>query len=510
MFNKKTAALALMCLVMTPSCAFADTYRSNTDTGADVLDFIENDRRRRRENQLDENQQAVLAKTAEMQAHLKYPLAEGARLPTAFEGEDVVYDQETGEFLARGKVKVTQLDNRQFSAEEIRGNTISQDVYVDDEGLLIQLDPATPRVNLRGWQIHYNYGTGIGTMESAKGKVGSNYITGKKFEVYPDKIIILEGTITKCSADKPDYHTSAQRIEIYPNDKMYMYDCDFWIGKVLVSHRDRYVADISPGADKSSEFPRIRYNNDDGLIVSQKQEYVITNQLKFIPMFRITTNEGDKSNMELRWETGQFGTFRLQYGHYQDGDDRWLKRYPSIRYDFSRRIGRTPVTFFAEAERGKWQNSHYRSMHTKWKVGLSHDPIYFTDSLWLNLSGDYSVTKESYDQSTVRGWSGSGSLIKRFNDDFYMFTKYSYAQSSAQNSLFDYDVDDYSRALYTGLSYQLTPIDRVVFSTAYDLEAKGLKDIDYYWFHDLHCVQLVARYRAKRDQFSIKVDFTPW
>ena len=89
--------------------------------------------------------------------------------------------------------------------------------------------------------------------------------------------------ITKCSAEKPDYHTSAQLIEIYPNDKMYMYDYDFWIGKVLVSHRDRYVADISPGAESSSsEFPRVRYNNDDGLVVSQKREYRITDSLAFI------------------------------------------------------------------------------------------------------------------------------------------------------------------------------------------------------------------------------------
>lgn len=510
MFNKKTAASALVGVLMTSPSVLAGSFSTSTDTGADALDFIESDRRTRRENRLDEKEQAVLDTTREIEARIRYPLAEGMRLPTAFEGDEVIYDQETGEFLARGNVKVTQLDNRQFSSEEIRGNAIRQDVYVDDVGQIIQLSPATPRVNLRGWKIKYNYGTGIGTMEEAKGRIGSNYITGKKFEVYPDKIIILEGTITKCSAAKPDYHTSAQRIEIYPNDKMYMYDCDFWIGKVLVSHRDRYIADIRPGADRSAEFPRIRYNSEDGLVVSQKRAYAITDDLTFIPMFRLTTRVGDKSNVELHWKPGKLGTFRLQYGHYQDGDDRWLKRYPSLRYDFTHRIGRAPLSFHAAAEHGKWRNARYGSMHTKWVAGLTHDPIYFGDSLWLNLSGDYSVTQESYDDSTVRGWSGSASLIKRCNDDFYVFTKYVYSQSSAEKVLFDYEAENYARALYSGLSYQLTPLDRVVVSTAYDLEANGLKDMDYYWFHDLHCVQVISRYRAKREQFSLRMDFTPW
>ena len=35
-------------------------------------------------------------------------------------------------------------------------------------------------------------------------------------------------------------------------------------------------------------------------------------------------------------------------------------------------------------------------------------------------------------------------------------------------------------------------------------------DVDYYWFHDLHCSQLILRYRPKRHQWHVDWQFLPW
>ena len=50
------AVFAASCL---PSAAFAE-YRSSSDTAADVLDYIENERRAERENRLSEAQETLL------------------------------------------------------------------------------------------------------------------------------------------------------------------------------------------------------------------------------------------------------------------------------------------------------------------------------------------------------------------------------------------------------------------------------------------------------------------
>ena len=55
-----TVAFAASCL---PSAAFAE-YHSSTDTAADVLDYIENERRAARENRLSEAQEQLVRDTA--------------------------------------------------------------------------------------------------------------------------------------------------------------------------------------------------------------------------------------------------------------------------------------------------------------------------------------------------------------------------------------------------------------------------------------------------------------
>lgn len=488
-------------------------YYADTDTEASVLNYIENERRAERENRPTKEQAELLEDTSEMAkaypADILQTLPEGATIPTSFEGEDISYDQATGEFYARGNVRVTQLVNRRFAAEEVRGNTKTQDVYVDENALLLQLSPSTPKVHLLGYKLHYNYGEKTGTLADANGKIGNQFVTGKRFEVYPDRIIAYEGTITKSSAKTPEYHISAQKMEIYPNDKMILTDCDFWLGKVLIAHHDRYVADIRPSADQGSSFPRLRYSSEDGVTVSMQHNVPIAENVDFVPRLKIVSDVGIRSNAELRWFNGR-SDYRILYGYYEDADDHWMKRKGSFQYKYSHPIAGTPLTYSLDFEHGRWVQRNIHSTHTFGKIGLSHAPIKWHGGYTLLLSTDYSITKESYDESKLKGFGWSATLLKKFDDRFTVFSKYSYVQNSTQDSLFNYNNEDYRRSLYAGLSYQFTPIDRLVFSTAYDLDARSLRDIDYYWYHDIHSIQFITRYRAKRDEWKVRVDFAPW
>lgn len=500
------AFLAASCL---PAVASA-SYSASTDTAADILDYIENERRAARENRLTEAQEQLVKDTAAMQAHLRQPMEDHLKpLPTAFEGDELFYDQVTGEFFARGSVKVTEIDNRRVLSDEIKGNALTQDVVVENEAHILQVTPGMARVDVHGWKLSYNYGTGIGKVEDASGKVNRQYISGKRIEVYPDKVIIHEGRATKCHAKTPDYSVSAERIEIYPNDKIVFYNCDLWLKKTCVGHRDKYTADIRPGHEEAPPFPSVRYTKSDGLVITQDIAFPLVKQVEFVPTLLASTRDGVHGRAEIR-HTGAYGTLSLQYGYWQDSDDHWIRRMPSLHYDFGYHFKDAPIGWGVEADRGQWYNDGVKSTHTYGKVNVYHDPIPLGGGASLSFAADYSVTKESYNRSTVSGLSWSATLVKKFNDRLTTYGRYSYAQLYTGNSLFDYNVADYGRALYTGLSYRLTERDRIVCGMAYDIDRHTVGDVDYYWYHDMHCVQLITRYRAKRNSWSVRLNFTPW
>ena len=45
---------------------------------------------------------------------------------------------------------------------------------------------------------------------------------------------------------------------------------------------------------------------------------------------------------------------------------------------------------------------------------------------------------------------------------------------------------------------------------SYDVDKGQTHDMDYYWYHDLHCAQMEVRYREKRDAWSVKFHLKNW
>ena len=191
------AAAALPCALLgNPGVASAE-FRNTSDAGADRLDFIENLRRNERENRWSDAQIQVAKDAADMQQHLRYPydMADKTKAaPTTFEGDELTYDQTTGEFSAIGKVHVLQADGHLFETpDSMTGNLVKEQVELPGHAHMIQVTPGQSRVELNGYKAFYRYGAKTGSMDEAKGKIDHQYVTGKKFEFYPDHIVIQIG-----------------------------------------------------------------------------------------------------------------------------------------------------------------------------------------------------------------------------------------------------------------------------------------------------------------------------
>lgn len=497
-------ALTAACAVL-PSAAHA-SYNGDSDTGFQHLDFVENERREARANRLSPEQEKLLADAAALKKHLRHPVAADQPSPIAFEGDDLTYDESTGEFTAKGHVDIVQLEVRRFQGDYVEGNTRTGDVSVPDRAHVLQLTQGMPRVTLDGYRINYNYQKHTGSMEKADGKAGAYYMTGKRFEFYPDKIVVYDGTQTKCGAKNPDYHLSAERAELYPGDHLVLHNVKFWLKNKVIYTKKEHEVDVAHPMQRN--FPRAGYDSNDGAWVEQTFEQNVAPRVTAAEHIRVTAKRGWRSSYDLGWANAGARAM-VTYGIFEDGNSEWVKKMPSLLTDYSHRLGRSPITYRLFSEYGRWYGSGIHSNHWQYGVSLVHDTIPF-HGFRLDLAAGYSITRESHDHSRVQGMNVSAFLAKAFNDRFAAYVGGVYTKSSKENALFSYDQEDYSRVLMSGLSYRIGERDRIAVGTKYAMEPHRWTDVDYYWFHDLHCSQIILRYRSKQNTWRIKWEFTLW
>ncbi len=488
------------------------TYEASSDTGTEFFDFIENRRREIRETQLTEEQEKLLQDIEEAKEQLPHEHKEGDPIPAVFEGDDLVYYSGSGEFIATGKVDIIQLEGYRFQSDEARGNVKEQVVRVDDKAHVLQLTEGAPRVTLDGYKTVYNYGTKTGTMESANGKMGEYYLTGKRFEFYPDHIVVYDGTQTKCGAKSPDYHLSADRMEIWPEQVVRMYNVRFWIKNKIVATKDYEEREL--GEKKKNYFPRVGYNSDHGVYVRDNFIFPLANHWDFRVGAYIETKKGIRSNAEIFYTNRELKGC-VKYGFYDDDDARWIQKEPSLDIWYEKHFDNLPLGYIIEGEFGHWRQNNISSTHQEYELNLYHDPIAL-GSYYLFLGAGYKITKDDIKntkkprKTTVRGSNYYALLGKEFNDRLAAYVGYAYDKNNSNNSVFEFDTDNYSRKIQAGVSYYLTPKDRFVVGVKWNADKHTVEDVDYYWYHDLHCSQAVLRWRGKRKKLEVHWEFVPW
>ena len=486
-------------------------YEAKTDTGASIFDYIENRRREERANALTAEQRRLLKEIEETKQRLPKDLEEGKPAPVAFEGEDMTYNVVTGEFSATGKVDIVQIEGYKFTSDQAEGNTNTQEIRIKNKAHMLQLKPDAPRVTLDGYNTVYNYGTKIGTMDKAKGKAGEYYISGKRFEFYPDHIVVHDGSQTKCGAHTPDYKLTAERMEIWPEQIIRMYNLRMWIKNNVVGRKE--YSERRLDVNDSGYFPTVGYDKDSGAYVEDSFEFPFIKHFTGVINAHLETKKGIRSNAEIHYNNRNVAV-RGIYGYYRDDDGRYIQKEPSLDISYSKHFDGYPYSYSAEYEIGHWVGTNARSLHQEFEVGLSRDPIVLPGKYFLFLHTSYKITTDKVrstgNNTRTNGMNYDVTLAKEFDDRFAAFTAYHYTKSNTKNSLYAFDVDDYSHKFETGFSYRLTNLDRVVIGWKFDTSEGKLADADYYWFHDFHCSTAILRWRDKRKKLEAHWEFAPW
>ncbi len=422
--------------------------------------------------------------------------------PITLVGDDIFFDEKTGDVYAKGNVVVKQAQATLY-ADDITGNTKSQEIAVEDKAKLVQ-----PGMDLDGYNASYNYGEGEGTMDRAAGRVGNELVHGETIEFYPDSYIIYNGSMTKCPAKKPDYYTRAKKIEIWPDEKLIAYDAQFVLKGVPLYSTKRYETKIGKDASENPAFPRVGYNSDDGVYVKQRFQQSFTDNIYGYVNANYYTKQDFKPMGGIVYNDPKFNySFEVSYGYDSDSDDNWIKKKPEYKLDFhNRRIGNTPWSHHLTVLYGLWEDDEKKSWHEDYELYFARDPIHLTDSWTMNVGAGYEIMRESYNNSRTNTITYDASLSKRINDRMNAWTGYHHSKADAK-SIFDYGSDGIEDKLTSGFSYRFDNKNSMAVSHVLDLEKGRTTDLYYTLYHNLHCWNAYLTYHRDIDEHDNSISF---
>ncbi len=505
--DNKTKILMALSFSAISLCTFQQQALAS-DTDVEILNYIEDQRKQAKKdaNNVEINQFKKDLDAEYERDNIK--ITDPKKAPIIFEGNDIMYNSVSGEVYGRGSVKITNNYSR-MTTEDAEGNLQSGDVTIPGKSHTIQVE--NPTIIMDSDKLKYNYNQKTGVMNNAKGRIDRRYVFGEQVEFYPDYYIIYNGSVTRCPAKKPDYALVADKIEVYPDDHLVAYNAKVQIKGHTIYSTKEYVTKIGTNSDGGNTLPpiSIRANNEDGVSITYRYRQNLADKVNAYADLKYTSNHDMRNIYGVGWSNAG-SSFNIEGGKYEDDDDRWLTKDIAYIYNYGSRIGNSPFSFNLRNEYGKWKEGDIRSWHREHDLSLRHDPIDLTPngSLKLFPSIGYKLVHEDMDDSNYNSLYYDLTLLSQVNDNLAVYTGYHYSRVSVENTLFSYGLNDYSKKVSAGFSYILDDKNRIVVATGYDASDQlTLRDLDYYWYHDWHCVETELRYQEKKNKWSIHFNF---
>jgi LPS-assembly protein len=425
------------------------------------------------------------------------------KAPIVVEADELYFSDSTGDLYARGNVQIKQNEDK-VEANILKGNTQKNEVWTDGEAVI-----SRPGMELTTTGMRYNLNDHSGSMQSSKGTIEKLHITSKAITTSPVHTTMNEGTVTGCPAEVPDYHISAERVEIWPGDKMIAYNAKFWIKNTVIFSLPKYQSSLQEGEEGGFAFPKPTYSSDNGIGISQHIEYPFSPRLAAFADLDYYSKVDFKPMYGLISRNSNF-TAKLAYGNEENDDNEWIKKEPELSVKLnSQRLGSSSLTLNASAGWGQWNEGDVRGTHSGFSMYLSNDPIKLGSKVTLKVGTGFDRNFYGYNDSTNSVFHFDSRLDIKANSRLNTWLGYSYS-SDIGTTPYEFDRIDVSKEGKVGFMYQVDRLNGFGVKLRYDLEHGSTEDIDYTWRRNLHCFEADITYRAKRDEIRVKVDAVKW
>lgn len=425
------------------------------------------------------------------------------KAPIVVEADELYFSDSTGDLYAKGNVQIKQNEDR-VAAEILKGNTQKNEVWTEGEAVL-----SRPGMELTTTGMHYNLNDHSGSMQSSKGTIERLHITSKAITTSPVHTTMDNGTVTGCPAEVPDYHISADRVEIWPGDKMIAYNAKFWIKNTVIFSLTRYQSSLQEGQGASAAFPKPSYSSDNGIGISQHIEYPFSPRLAAFADLDYYSKVDFKPMYGLISRNSNF-TAKLGYGNEENDDHDWIKKEPEISFTLkSQRLGDSPFTLNTSASWGQWKEKAVSGSHSGFKLYLSHDPIVLGRKTTLTIGTGFDRNFYGYNDTNNSVFHWDSVVDMKPNDRLTTWVGYSYS-SNIGVTPYEFDRIDVAKEGRIGFMYQLDRLNGIGAKIRYDLSDGHTEDIDYTWKRKLHCFEADITYREKRNQIRMKISSIQW
>lgn len=435
-------------------------------------------------------------------AEQKNPNVSQEQAPIIVEADQLYFSDSNGDLFAKGNVHI-QKDTDILQSDLLRGNSKRNEIWSDGAATLTR-----PGVTLNGTGLRYNYNLHTGSMNHAKGKVDNFYTSAETINVAPGHMVIIDGTVTGCPAEVPDYHISASKVELWPGDKMIAYDAKFWFKDTVLFSMPKYQTSLEQGGS-TAPFPRLGFSTDRGLSIAQYLEYPVTPGVAAYTDQAYYTKAGYKPAYGLVSRTGSY-TAKLNHGQEYNSDDEWIKKEPEFSVKLKPiRIGETGLTANFNAAWGKWIEGAVSGSRQDYNFYLAHEPIKIGNRVSLSLGAGYEAIRYGYDNSQNNVFYIDTTVTAQPSDRLETWAGYRYKNQSG-TSPYEFDRFDTNSELNGGFMYKLDKMNGLGVKMTYEIDNDHVKDLDYTWRRNMHCWEADITYRAKREQVSVKVSAIHW
>lgn len=427
-----------------------------------------------------------------------------AQAPIILEANFLQYNDETGEIMADGQVKMNHELTRIYS-EHITGNINTGDMLANG-----QITWTEENSTLTGDQLKYNYKTKNGQMGRSKGNMDGVLLDAQETAMFPDKAFISQGSITKCPAKIPDYKMTADKIEVYPGDKLIAHNVSFWIKNFKIFSLPKFTKSLKEKDNEVSLIPRVGYDSHDGLSISQHFEYPVSGELSVMTELAYYTQRGFEPQFGLI-RRGEHSTISLINGTDYNDDREWYDRRPELLYTHEELpIGKLPFNLQYKLYTGRIveEDTNTDLWRSGGEVYVSHTPIKLTDYTTLYLGGGYEYTVYENNENRVI-WRGNVGIKTAVNERINIGLGYNHASPNGSTP-FIYDDIDIDNELTSEFSWQLDRLWQVGVNTSYDLDNSEMADVDYIIKRNLHCFETSIIYREKRDEWKFRLGLINW
>jgi lipopolysaccharide assembly outer membrane protein LptD (OstA) len=417
--------------------------------------------------------------------------------PIEIAADDLNFSDSTGDIYAKGNVIITR-NTDEITSDLLQGNIKSHEIWTDSTATILE-----PKYNLAGTGIQYNYENRRGSISSATGHVGKLHVGGEEVSMTPDEVVIHNGMVTTCPAKVPDYHISADKIEVWPGDKLIAYNAKFWIRNMVLFSLPKYELSLrdNKSSDSSrSPFPSIGLSSGDGVYVKQSLTYPLTKNLSLYTDLVYYSKANFKPTYGFIDQEKNYD-IHLLGGYFRDSDGNWIQKRPELEFSYyAHRLGHLPASYTFGAAVGNWIDSTKSSWHQDYNFYLSGDPIHLGSST-LNLGAGMEQVRESYEKSIENSLKLDAVLTSPISSN--LSTSMEYHSNSNLHSIFAYNQPTTSKELDLSVNYRIDHMNSISVRESYDLVSRRVADLDYTWNRNIHCFEADVTYRAKRKQVIV-------